>query len=804
MKKLGSIFRCLLIATIWVGNIGLLCATDTSTITLIGKKSNWQADINKNNGIITEYRHYSDSTCKIIYFRNDAHAGPSWENIELHPSNDPFTFESLVDSIYYAIQYIMEEDHLIVKCKLANRSDRSITKKRIRLILGVDSEMKTFPDWDDKHFPTLLRCEKDFAWGYFMSPKQSILGIAIAEPVASYALNYIYEGRMDWKWGHQIKTASLDLLHQGPLPQRHPQHLETLEVGEEKTWTIHLGVIPTLEDIKPLITKWVDVPLIECDRYSVMEGEEITLKVNSQTMPSSISVVYPDGEVLELKPIEYAQCIYSSKFTLPNIKGIYKIEVETLCGKKAEACVSVLNPWSWYMKNARDFVAKYPPIFSNSCETFYGYYTAFLASRHFPDSQDRALEDRFNRTLNQFIDTVNWTPNEACQPDRVQNFSSLIGMLVDLWESTGNLAYLEKASKVADYLCTERIQADDGSYRSKGVHYTAVIYPAKSMLELAAAEKQFENDPIWKERYDRHKDSAYRAIEDLLERRDDIQTEGDMTFEDGMISCSALQLALRALLEQDDMKLKQAYTDAAAYLMNKHNCLEQNIIPDSRMRGGTLRYWEALDIYFVPNQAMSSPHGWTAWKIYASYYLYLLTGEKQYLYGFMNTLGACAQIMDWKGNLRWAFVTDPYIEGKICSSIEGKKINYTDITVGEQYLDMISPWLRPEEDDKVCFFGETGGAGDNTVQEIFKAMEECALTTAYVLVDKNGNIESWNCKALYSDGALHVYPYEAIIKTIHVNLPQTIDVITYFENKTISETHHKGMNWIGKMPYLFN
>ena len=103
MKKLGSIFRCLLMATIWVGNIGLLCATDTSTITLIGKKSNWQADINKNNGIITEYPHYSDSTCKIIYFRNDAHAGPSWDNIELHSSNDSFTFASSFASIYYAI-----------------------------------------------------------------------------------------------------------------------------------------------------------------------------------------------------------------------------------------------------------------------------------------------------------------------------------------------------------------------------------------------------------------------------------------------------------------------------------------------------------------------------------------------------------------------------------------------------------------------------------------------------------------------------------------------------------------------------
>ena len=88
------------------------------------------------------------------------------------------------------------------------------------------------------------------------------------------------------------------------------------------------------------------------------------------------------------------------------------------------------------------------------------------------------------------------------------------------------------------------------------------------MLELAAAEKQFIDNPVWAARYERHKSSAYRAIDDLLARRDDIQTEGDMIFEDGMISFSAFQLALRGLLEQDASDLRQAYTYEAAYLMH--------------------------------------------------------------------------------------------------------------------------------------------------------------------------------------------------------------------------------------------
>ena len=52
------------------------------------------------------------------------------------------------------------------------------------------------------------------------------------------------------------------------------------------------------------------------------------------------------------------------------------------------------------MKNARDFVAENQPLFSNACETFYGYYTAFLAAKHFPDmAKDNALQERFDNTL---------------------------------------------------------------------------------------------------------------------------------------------------------------------------------------------------------------------------------------------------------------------------------------------------------------------------------------------------------------------------------------------------------------------
>ena len=94
-------------------------------------------------------------------------------------------------------------------------------------------------------------------------------------------------------------------------------------------------------------------------------------------------------------------------------------------------------------------------------------------------------------------------------------------MLVDLWEATGNDTYLLNASRLGDFIASDSVQWIDGSYRSEGIHYTAVIYPAKSMFELADAELRAG----WTDRARRHHVSAIRAAEDLRLRLDDIETE---------------------------------------------------------------------------------------------------------------------------------------------------------------------------------------------------------------------------------------------------------------------------------------
>lgn len=104
---------------------------------------------------------------------------------------------------------------------------------------------------------------------------------------------------------------------------------------------------------------------------------------------------------------------------------------------------------------------------------------------------------------------------------------------------------------------------------------------------------------------------------------------------------------------------------------------------------------------------MNSPHGWTAWKIYAVCYLYLLTGEEHYLNELTETTGACVQLMDLDGRLRWGFIPDPYIEGLVCTPAADNphERQMRDSVVGEQYLGMISPWLRPDDEHAFTRFG---------------------------------------------------------------------------------------------------
>ena len=260
-----------------------------------------------------------------------------------------------------------------------------------------------------------------------------------------------------------------------------------------------------------------------------------------------------------------------------------------------------------------------------------------------------------------------------------------------------------------------------------------------------------------------------------------------------MISCSALQLGKFALM-QTDKKAKAKYTKAALEFLVQHDCLEQLMIPDARMRSGSLRFWEAQYDVLMANNFLNSPHGWSSWTTYANYYAYLLTGEEKYLLRTFNGLNSAMQCIDIEsGKLRWAFMVNPYvkvtqmnrnIEGATPTFVPGMHYNAYDYShdeyvMGEGYVDMVSNWFM-------------ANSNDNDVHEHFKCLEEVALGKAYVYEKEDGSFLAFNCKVNYSNTELKVSLSETNISNIHFSLKKSKKVKV--EDKEISVS--KGMSWV--------
>ena len=506
----------------------------------------WTAHIDPETGCIRSMTVEHAGRTETIPFRTDHMSGPALEGIALKPDAEGFSGQE--GPLKVTMAYQAHDDHLQLRITAVNTGSTPYTPRRLRLRLGVDGEMHTFPQWDEKLFPTLMRCEKSYGWGYLMSPRGIILALGTEEPVASYALNYIYEEKKEWHWGHQILTESFDLLHCLPLPDRHPQDLTSLPPGRQKTWTLHLGPVETLHAVKPTLAHWLQAPLAELERYTLTPGETTPLTIHSPQRPEKLQLTGPDGQTRQL-PLKNLRKGGKQRFRLslqaPAEPGTYRLTIEDRGGKQCEARFYVRKPWLWYLEQARNWTAQYPPLVGGSAEQFYGYYAAALGARHLPaPEKDEPLRQTFERRIQMIVDTLRGTPKQPrALPYRIQNFATAAGILTDYWQATHDLRYLRWASRIGDFLCCDSVQWSDGSYRSRQTHYTAVIYPAKSMMELALAEQEAARiDPTWNEAAQRHLASAMKAVDDLARRLDNIETEGDMTFEDGMISCSALQM----------------------------------------------------------------------------------------------------------------------------------------------------------------------------------------------------------------------------------------------------------------------
>lgn len=667
-------------------------------------------------------------------------------------AGDDFSPQDVVCTIHTSIDGDVENVRVTIK----NNRHTPFQPVKAGILLGIDTYMDRYPDWNDKYFPTLMVCEPCHFYGYMQSPSGKIKAIASPDPVASWSLDYnlgYQDPAPHWFMGHRIKSLRLDLLAALPLPAHHPGNQWQLMPGEERSWTIKIIDIPALADFEATVSRECGVPMLHMETTSTAPDNEIRFDIHG-TAPSV--TVNRQPVPVKKSDIGWQACFSSS------IPGIYDIEVID-GNKRAHGHINVRYPWRRTMELAREAAWRYKQKATSHVESWYGFHTAFLAARYFPcDSIDSLLNKRFDTIFNELFDSDG---NQRKYDWRIQNVSSTVGMLVDRYEAYGDKADLMKARLLADRFISS-FQQKDGAYRTGNTVYTSVIYPAKSILELADAEwaAGLRNDAR------RHERSARMAIDRLVESKGDFETEGEITYEDGMVSCSALQIGMLALRQKDN-RLRRHYTDEMLKILKGHDCLTQLKVPDGRRRGGTMRYWEAqYDVHMLPNM-ISSPHGWSAWRAYATYYAYLLTGDERWIKETFDAASSFASLIDpSSGRLRWAFVVDPQLHVRQIAVPDSAHTSETPsygtphpdvygnrkFTVGEQYVDMISDW-------------QTVVSSDNDVHEVFKFIAEAVLDKAYVVERPDGSLGCYNCKAVRNGNNIEVYASEPQICHLFVN-----------------------------------
>jgi hypothetical protein len=774
--------------------------------TQVLKSDNWQCSISS-SGFIDNLTFRESGTTQVIpFFKENMNPGPCFYVVsgndeqkgQWSPAGN-LSFKATIGAVECRIHYMKWNGQPAIKVVMTNKGTTAFEPTKAGLKIGVDTYMDKYPEWFNKYFPTLMRNEKNHFFGYMQSPKGGILGIVSPQPIASWSVDYnlgYQDPAPHWFMGHRIKSLNLDLLNTLPLPKHNPQNMSSLRRGESKTWIIAFFPVNRLASFEQQAHQIARIPMIRMQQTSFVPGEKVSFDVLG--IHPTIIIKNDKGQALKSNISKVAGELYRVECSLPQV-GLYNLTVSDN-GFVSEGVLTAHASWEWTLERARVAADKYRQKATSHAESWYGYYSAFIAERYFPDPQlDASLDKRFEYLFGLLHDQTKMEPLYA--KSRIQNTATTIGLLVQRYQAKGDIIDLKRASRLADWMISSS-QRSDGAYMDGRVVYTSAIYVAKSVLELALEEKEVsKTDESWKAKAQQHYESVHRAIDQLVSAKGNFETEGEMTFEDGMVSCSALQIGMFALTQQDPAKRKH-YTDAMLEILNSHDCLAQLRVPDARRRSATMRYWEAqYDVQILPNM-FNSPHGWSAWRCYATYYAYLLTGNERWLNETNNALGAFSNLVDYRnGDLRWAFVVDPYVKARQACSADPR---YTadslsfgnphpdlyktkQLVIGEQYINMISDW-------------QTVNTQDNDVHEVFKCIGETMLTNAYVVERADGTIKTYNCTAKKENGKLLINSNEKQIVHLHCNLKESYTIIFNHTKSFVVKNNYMG--WVTGDPYL--
>lgn len=772
-----------------ISALSLLICSYSMGETIEWKGKTWRGIIDSSGCLKHIVFTHGSQNDTVPFFTNTSNAGPSFyvessgkRVVGQWKPDGYLSYRSEIDNVECRITYSQSNAHPSLKVTLTNIGNVPFQPTKAGLRMGIDTYMDKYPNWFGKYFPTLMRNERTHFYGYMQTPGGQILGIVSPDAIASWSVDYnlgYQDPAPHWFMGHRIESLNLDLMNALPLPEHNPQNLWCLPQGKSLSWTIILTPISSLNQLEEQIHKVAPIPLIKLPQTTYVAGETATFKVLASEK-ASILISDSQQKTVANEAKYSGKGVWQVSCQLPQI-GLYTIDVADGT-YQAEGILSAHASWRWTLEQARNNALRYHQKPTSHAESWYGFYSAFIAAKQFPEADiDRQLSHRFDLLFNKLHTDSPTKPRYYAS--RIQNTACTIGMLVDKYQAYGNETDLNKAAELADWII-DTWQRNDGAYMNHGTIYTSVIYVAKSILELTLVEQELgKKSATWADNARRHYDSAKRAIDQLVESQGNFQTEGEHTFEDGMIACSALQMGMLGLM-QHDAKTRKHYCDAMLQILNSHDCLAQLCVPDARRRGGTMRFWEAqYDVQMLPNM-FNSPHGWSGWRAYATYYAYLLTGDEHWLVQTVNASGAFSHLISYpEGTLHWAFVVDPYLQvEQACSAdthFTADSLSFGNphprlydtrkFVIGEQYVNMISDW-------------QTINTQDNDVHELFKFIGEAMLTNAFVVERADGTITGYNCKVQRKGNTLAVKPLEKQITNLHCNL-KAAHTVTFLGNK---------------------
>jgi len=416
------------------------------------EEAGWRIEVDS-AGMIRRMMFRHDGTWQPLPFRQDYWAGPRWELDGKHVTlqrvkTNTWRFEGKEGDITCLLKYASLNGRLAIVAGLENRGVGSFRPKFARFILGLDTYMEKYPDWNDRFFPTLLRCEKTHFWGYAMTPKGRILAVASPDPVASWSLAY-------QKGEHRIYTVCLDLMHTLPLPARHPQNLTELKPSEAKTWTIYLFEVDELDHLKSGLARLIGAPMVAADRYTMGEGEKSAVTIFSPDQVK-VRVERPDGTTSTLGVKAQGNDQYTLEFEPDDGFGVYTLSITSAGGKESETKLSLRRPWSWYLKRAREEALHHGQYASSHLEQWLGLHSAMLARRYFPAPElDAKLEERLKTILNLQWNLDRKVPKNIPHAYRfMSNTAQMASVLEDRYRVDNDKKWLELASGFADYVLT--------------------------------------------------------------------------------------------------------------------------------------------------------------------------------------------------------------------------------------------------------------------------------------------------------------------------------------------------------------